>query len=117
MSRAPFTPPYAPLTGIILGSFFVLWSFSPRIHLSRKKAYDAVYVGMAREEAAKALAERSVECALTEPAERCNVCHFSDPWRLYLIAVDSQTGRVARKDMLSLGPLSLNDTIKSRHSR
>lgn len=115
MSRAILT--CAALAGMVVGGFLVLWEISPRVHLFRKTAFNAVYLGMSREEAAKALAERFVECGLTEPSEHCNVCHFSDPLHLYLVAVDSQTGRVARKDMLSLGPPSLEEMIKGRHSR
>jgi hypothetical protein len=111
----PFSFTRAIFAGGVLGLILSLWALSPRIQFSRRKAYDEVYAGMTRAQAVNVLSMHSVECALTEPAEQSNVCRFTDAWRSYLIAVDSRTGRVGRKDMASRGPISLDDIIKARH--
>jgi hypothetical protein len=108
---------YGIALGLAVGGLFALWAFSARVPLSHEKAYSEIYVGMTREEVVQKLSARSIECALTEPAEHSNVCRFSDPWHFYLIAVDAQIGRVGRKEMASRGPLSLNEIIKSSRFR
>ena len=101
MGRA-FTSAIA--TGIVLGSLLILWAFSTRGRL--KAAFDSIYVGMSREDEAKALYLHHVECGHTEPAEHGNSCKFSDAWIFYTIAADPHTNRVARK-LKGTHPLNL----------
>jgi len=103
--------------GVFFACVLALSAFSSRIQFSHKKAYDKIYIGMPKKEAVKILLAQPIECGLTEPSESAHVCRFNDAWHLYLISVDPTTERVARKDMLSRGPIGLQDLLHKAHNR
>jgi hypothetical protein len=98
--------------GVFIAGFLALSAFSSRIQLSHDKTYDKIYISMPRKEAVKILLAEPLECGLTEPSENAHICRFSDPWHFYSISVDATTERVARKDMLSRGPIGLQDLLR-----
>jgi hypothetical protein len=67
------------------------------MHLWQRDVYDRLYVGMPTQQAIEVLHSRGVKCGLTEPTGDSMACHFSDAWYEYIVAVDSRTGHVGRK--------------------
>ena len=103
--------------GFFLALIVTLHALTSRMRISKKDAFDAVFVGMPKEDAVRELRARAVECGLTEPTENGNICQFSDPWRLYVVAVDAKTGLVRTTVRMALNPFTLRDSTRPNHTR
>ena len=71
--------------------------------LSLKPAYDEIQLGSTTGDVQQVLAQHDVLCGgALPPGKGLSVitgsrCVFQDPWRMYLIQINPQTGRVAAK--------------------
>jgi hypothetical protein len=103
--------------GTLLGLLLCGAAWNSRIHFSRRSIYDQIHVGMTREKVAKLLRTDGVECGLTETAENSQVCHFSDFWHSYLVAMDSKVNRVGRLQITEAPPIRPLELLRSIHRR
>ncbi|MBZ5626972.1 MAG: hypothetical protein LAQ69_51105, partial [Acidobacteriia bacterium] len=87
---------------------------------SRKHAYDQIRLGSTSREVQEIFDEGHILCGdwIAPGRTASNVmasrCYFADPWRLYLINIDVQRGRVASKSMKVIGPLAQPNSILLR---
>jgi hypothetical protein len=86
------------VTGVTIGSFFLIWVASVGIHLSHQAAWDQIYLGMPRDEVLRTLQRHSISCGLAESGEfTVTRCTFADLRHFYLIALDPKTNTVSLK--------------------
>jgi hypothetical protein len=83
--------------GLVGGTIWCLLTINSRMHFWQRGVYDHLYVGMPAQKAIELLRSSGVKCGLTEPTADSVACHFSDAWYEYIVAVDSRTGQVGRK--------------------
>ncbi|MBI1749262.1 MAG: hypothetical protein HYR59_01220 [Acidobacteria bacterium] len=71
----------------------------PLAHLLHGKVFHEIRLGTGREQAVGKLRDAGISCGLTGAVDRqANTCEYQDYWQTYFIAINPQTGMVARKE-------------------
>ena len=91
----------AVVAGLVAGLILAFASFlgDPLPCHSRLAAYNAIQLGMPREQATRILRSSHIKCELTEPNNlNARGATFADFWRNYQISIDPETRSVVSKN-------------------